>query len=180
MVGDPLPGSGGQTPDAGTNPINNGNNNGSGSGSGSGGSGSGSGTSSGSGSGSGSNTNGCIDAVTSGLGDGHHNPGQDCMNSCHNHGFTVAGTVFDSTSSSNPVAGATVRVVDANNQTVDIVTQLNGNFYTFTTVAFPLTVLATSCPNINHMSATVNQESTGVVGCNQNGCHTSGNWIHVP
>ncbi|HUJ61980.1 MAG TPA: hypothetical protein VLX92_25920, partial [Kofleriaceae bacterium] len=25
---------------------------------------------------------------------GHHNPGQDCNGSCHDHGFTLAGTLF--------------------------------------------------------------------------------------
>jgi hypothetical protein len=100
------------------------------------------------------------------------------MNGCHNHGFTIAGTVFSSASGSTAVTGATIRVVDANNQTVDIVSQLNGNFYTSTPVTFPLTVLATSCPTVDHMTATV--AGTSTIGCNKSGCHTSGNWIHIP
>ncbi len=172
MVGSPAPGPGGGTPDASTNGTSNGQNNGS--------------------NGSGSNTgvtadaavdspsNGCINAVpASQVGDGHHNPGTDCMNGCHNHGFTVAGTLFNGINSGTPVVGATIRVKDANNVTTDIVTQLNGNFYISTAVTAPLTVLATSCPNIQAMTATVSTTG-GIVGCNQTGCHVSGNRIHLP
>ena len=122
-------------------------------------------------------SNGCITKQTS-PGDGHHNAGMDCMDGCHNHGFTLAGTVFNAVNGSTAVVGATVQVIDANNQTIDIVTQNNGNFYTSTAVKFPVTVLATSCPNIQPMAATVS--GTSVVGCNQSGCHTSGNRIHLP
>jgi hypothetical protein len=121
--------------------------------------------------------NGCI-AKQASPGDGHHNPGMDCMDGCHNHGFTLAGTMFNAVNGSTAVVGATVLVVDANNKTINIVTQNNGNFYTSTAVAFPVTVLATSCPNIQPMVATVS--GTSVVGCNQTGCHTSGNRIHLP
>ncbi len=171
MVGTPAPGPGPgpSGPDAGTGGTTNGNN-----------------------TGSGSNNvtppdaamvdapgNGCINAVTANIGDGHHNPGTDCMNGCHNHGFTVAGTLYSAINSATPVVGATIRVKDANNQITDIVTQQNGNFYISTAVTAPLTVLATSCPNIQTMSATVST-SGGIVGCNQTNCHVSGNRIHLP
>ena len=93
------------------------------------------------GSGSGSGSNGCVNQVTTGLGDGHHNSGQDCMNACHNHGFTLAGTVYTSVNSNTAVTGATISVTDANGQHLKIVTQLNGNFYTSQAVAFPLTAI---------------------------------------
>jgi hypothetical protein len=133
---------------------------------------------SGSGSGSGSG-NGCINQVTTGLGDGHHNPGQDCMNACHNHGFTLAGTVYTSINSNTAVTGATISVTDANGQQLKIVTQLNGNFYTSQPVAFPVTVNASECPNIQKMTAQVVQ---GQGGCNRVGCHVSGaqGHIHLP
>lgn len=175
MVGTPAPGPGSPAPDGGNGTSNGGNGNGSNGGSG------------------GSNSgvlpdaatadapgNGCINPVSAAnYGDGHHNPGQDCMNACHNHGFTVAGTLFAGLNSATPVPGATIRVVDANNQTTDIVTQANGNFYISTAVTAPLTVLASSCPNIQRMTATVSL-SGGVVGCNQTNCHVSGNRIHLP
>ena len=133
---------------------------------------------SGSGSGSGSG-NGCINQVTANLPDGHHNPGQDCMNSCHNHGFTLSGTIYTSINSNTAVVGATVVVKDANNQTVKMVTATNGNFYTSSAIAFPITVMATECPNVSAMSAQVTQ---GQGGCNKVGCHTTGaqGHIHLP
>jgi hypothetical protein len=114
--------------------------------------------------------------VTTNLGNGHHNPGQDCMNACHNHGFTVAGTVYTTANSNTAVIGATITVKDANGQTVDIVTQQNGNFYTSTPVVFPLTVMASSCPAASKMTAQVAQ---GGGGCNQSNCHSAMR-IHLP
>jgi hypothetical protein len=132
----------------------------------------------GSGSGSGSG-NGCINQVTGALPDGHHNPGQDCMNACHNHGFTLSGTVYASLNSNTAVVGATVVVKDANNQTIKMVSATNGNFYTSQAIAFPLTVMATECPNVSAMSGQVAQ---GQGGCNKVGCHTAGaqGHIHLP
>ena len=99
------------------------------------------------------------------------------MNACHNHGFTFAGTVYNNISGGTAVIGAHIVVTDANNQKIDIYSQQNGNFYTSAAVAFPLTVLATSCPNIQHMSSTV---TTGNGGCNKTGCHVGNNQIHLP
>src|SRR5882724_2348069 len=100
--------------------------------------------------------NGCLPGTTAAaVGDGHHNAGQDCMNGCHAHGFTFAGTLYNNITGGTAVIGAHIVVTDANNQKIDIFSQQNGNFYTSATVAFPLTVLATSCPNIQHMSSTV-------------------------
>ena len=55
----------------------------------------------------------CTKIVANPLTDGHHNPGQDCLNSCHNHGFTLAGTLYTSGTGSTPINGATITVVDA-------------------------------------------------------------------
>jgi hypothetical protein len=115
--------------------------------------------------------------VTAGLSSGHHNAGQNCMDSCHNHGFTVAGTLYAGANSNTAVVGATITVKDANGQTVDVVTQQNGNFYTSTQVAFPLTVMASSCPNATKMTAQVAQ---GGGGCNQSGCHNAALKMHLP
>ncbi|MBV8756234.1 MAG: hypothetical protein JO257_03095 [Deltaproteobacteria bacterium] len=130
------------------------------------------------GSGSGSGSNGCLNQSAN-LPDGHHNPGQDCMNGCHNHGFTLSGTIYTSVNSNTAVVGATVVATDANNQVIKMVTATNGNFYTTSPVTFPVTVLATECPNITPMSA---QLTSGQGGCNKVGCHTAGaqGHIHLP
>src|SRR5690349_1038627 len=52
--------------------------------------------------------------------DGHHNPGQDCMGLCHFHGFAFAGTLMQA-DGHTPAVGATVTVVDANNNSQDLV-----------------------------------------------------------
>jgi hypothetical protein len=106
---------------------------------------------------------------------GHHNPGQDCMGPCHNHGFTLAGTLFNNGAA---VVGASITVTDASNATFDMVTMTNGNFYTSRTIAFPAHVIASSCPDIAMMSGTVAQGQ----GCNKNGCHVAGaqGQIHLP
>src|SRR5205807_3107939 len=39
------------------------------------------------------------------LGDGHHNATQDCMNGCHNHGFTLSGTLTAAANSATAVQG---------------------------------------------------------------------------
>jgi hypothetical protein len=139
----------------------------------------------GSGGGGGTGSNGCVNQVTSNIGDGHHNPGQDCMNGCHDHGFTVAGTLFTSGTSTTAITGATITVVDQQGQTVTMVSQANGNFYSTTAVGFPLTVKAVSeCPNIQSMPGTVSPEtgSTTTVGCNSSSCHQPGQqgYIHLP
>jgi hypothetical protein len=127
----------------------------------------------------GAGSNGCKNQVTSSIGDGHHNPGQNCMSACHNHGFTLAGTVYTSVTSNAAVTGASVSVTDANNQTFDMVTQANGNFWSSQAVAFPITVKASSCPAIASMTGPVAQ---GNGGCNMTGCHASGaqGHIHLP
>ena len=97
--------------------------------------------------------------------DGHHNPGQDCMNSCHFHGFAVAGTLMKA-DGHTPATGATVTIVDSNNASQDVIVGLNGNFYTFLPVAFPIRVQASMCPSVQVMTATVSKG-----GCNATDCH---------
>ena len=112
-----------------------------------------------------------------GYGDGHHNTGKNCMDGCHNHGFTVAGTVYTSATNNTGYAGATVTLTDKNNQVIDLVVQANGNFYTKNAVAFPVKVMATSCPYGAPMTA---DSTTGA--CNT--CHAqaggSAGQMHLP
>jgi hypothetical protein len=109
------------------------------------------------------------------VGDGHHHPGENCLNGCHNHGFTLAGTMTTTATSTTALVGASITVKDANGKTFDMVTQANGNFYTTTSVTFPVTVIASACPSIRPMSSSV---TAG--GCNRTGCHSlSGGAGHI-
>jgi hypothetical protein len=120
----------------------------------------------------------CRNKVAS-VGSGNHNPGEDCQGSCHNHGFTLGGTIFTAANSTTPLVGATVTVVDAAGKTVDVVSQRNGNFYTSQSLAFPVTVTASDCPNIAPM---VTKVTATMDGCNKGGCHVAGaqGVIHLP
>ena len=132
----------------------------------------------GSGSGSGSGSN-CTPLVTTNLNNGHHHPGEDCMNACHNHGFRAAGTLYKSATGITPMVGATITLKDSAGHTITMVSQTNGNFYTSQTISFPVTVSVSGCPNNATMTDPV--QSSGA-GCNQGGaCHggTQGQ-IHLP
>lgn len=117
----------------------------------------------------------CKNQVTANLGNGHHNPGQDCLNGCHDHGFTLAGTLYN-TGGTAVLAGASITVTDANNATFDMVSQSNGNFYTSRSVAFPIKVYASECPTSTPMNATIASTDGG---CNKNGCHATGAQGHI-
>jgi len=123
----------------------------------------------------------CRNTVTSGNTAGHHNPGMDCMDGCHNHGFTLAGTLYTSAAGTMIVSGATISVFDVTGKDVEIVAQTNGNFYTTEAVTYPLTAYASACPTIQTMTATI--AKTSDTGCNQTACHNSGaspGRIHLP
>lgn len=90
------------------------------------------------------------------VGDGHHNPGQNCLE-CHNGQqqpqgapiFTFAGTVFKDAAGTIPKTGATVIVIDANGTVAKAVTQANGNFYSSAALVAPYSVGASECPAAN-------------------------------
>jgi len=122
----------------------------------------------------------CKNKVTS-YGSGHHNAGQDCMQ-CHGD-FSVAGTLYTTPTGSTPIAGATITIKDASGQTEDLVTQSNGNFYSFNAHSFPITVYASECQistTSQVMVSSVQASSNG--GCNMSGCHrtTAQGHIHLP
>lgn len=108
-------------------------------------------------------------------GNGHHNAGQDCLNGCHNHGFTLAGTLYDA-GGTTALPGGTITVKDANGTKFDMVAASNGNFYTSQAIAFPITVYASSCPTSSPMTASI---ASGNGGCNKSGCHSSGAQGHI-
>ncbi len=112
---------------------------------------------------------------------GHHNPGQPCMQ-CHKSGgsgpqFTLGGTLYDGLNSSNAVNGATLRIIDANGTELALHSTLNGNFYTTQSLTFPLSVSGSSCPDTKKMISPVNANGAD---CNSAGCHDSSFRIHLP
>ena len=106
-----------------------------------------------------------------------HNAGKNCMGGCHNHGFTFAGTVVDA--AGNGVAGAEVRLLDANGKAILVHTGTNGNFRSSTSWAAPAHVGARTAANKVVMVTPLSTAANG--GCN--GCHATGGTvarIHVP
>jgi len=108
--------------------------------------------------------------------DGHHNPGQDCMGSCHNHGFTFAGTIYDG--SGTAVSGAEIRLVDSTGQGISVYAGTDGNFYTTTAWTGSAMVGARNATNTQLMVVSI---SSSQGGCNS--CHASGGTtspVHLP
>jgi len=105
------------------------------------------------------------------VGNGHHNPGLDCMQAgCHAAGgdgptFSLGGTVYTDALGAAPQVGATITIKDALGIELNLATQQNGNFYSAAQLTPPLTTYASECPGILHMTAT----ATG--NCNTGGCH---------
>ena len=82
----------------------------------------------------------CRNKITTGLDTGHHNVGQDCQQSCHNHGFVLSGTLYNSAAGGTGVAGASITFVDAAGYTGDMHTNQNGNFWWSLPVTFPVKI----------------------------------------
>ena len=89
----------------------------------------------------------CAPGICGGEG-GRMLPGSDCM-ACHRAGsdsevgrdgpfFTAAGTLYDNVYGDQPVAGATVRITDAEGKVVELTTNAVGNFYTSEPLTAPL------------------------------------------
>ena len=111
----------------------------------------------------------CKNKVTA-VGDGHHYPGMDCQEGCHNHNFSLSGTLFTGATGTTPIVGATITVKDAAGSTFEMVSQTNGNFYSGNTMQFPVTVVASSCPDAHAMVAKIMTPG----GCAAAGCHVAG------
>jgi len=99
-------------------------------------------------------------------------PGADCL-TCHNGTsneedeqprFGAAGTAFVDLGGSDPLAGALVRITDANGDTVELETNSAGNFYTTRGLVFPIGAEIEVDGTVRTMAASV-----GVGGCNS--CH---------
>lgn len=112
---------------------------------------------------------------------GEHHAGDACLG-CHGGGgdaprFSLGGTLFDALAAGGPVVGATIRVVDAAGVEVALHSARNGNFWAEQDLSFPLTVLASSCPDTRAMVAPVQQAGAD---CNAGGCHDADFQIHLP
>jgi hypothetical protein len=115
-------------------------------------------------------------AFTSQTAGSTHNMGKNCMGGCHNHGFTFAGTLTDG--AGNGVAGAEVRLVDANGKAISVYTGTNGNFHSSTSWTAPAHVGARNAANTVLMVTSLASTNGGC-----NGCHVTGGTvvpIHIP
>ena len=121
----------------------------------------------------------CVAAATGGP--TGMNTGQGCP-SCHTGSnppggiaMTLAGTVYNSSSGTTGVSGATVTVVDSAGKSIKMVTGSLGNFYSTTAVTFPASVTVSKCPDTVSMPVTISSGSC-------NGCHdgTTQARIHLP
>jgi hypothetical protein len=121
----------------------------------------------------------CRNQVTTGLDNGHHREGMDCQSSCHNHNFFLSGTLFTDGMGTGPVAGASITFIDANGFVGDMVSGTNGNFWwAALPVAFPVRLIASMCPDVKPMNATIDAAGAG---CNKAGCHgASPSRVHLP
>jgi hypothetical protein len=119
----------------------------------------------------------CVNGTTA-TDSGHHNAGFPCLD-CHTllgaPRFSVAGTLYDALAGGNPVAGATIEIIDATQNVVRLTSEQNGNFWTPVPLVFPLYVRATSCPTSTAMPTPVMAGN-----CNMMGCHDTQQRVHLP
>lgn len=121
---------------------------------------------------------------------GNHEAGHNCMSSCHNHGFTFAGTVFDANGAG--VGGAEVRLVDANGKAITVYTDnrggsSQGNFYSSQSFVGPAHVGTRNAAGSKDMFTALQTTTQGPAstGGACNACHCTGTGctvapIHLP
>lgn len=109
---------------------------------------------------------------------GEHNAGEPCL-ACHGKGegpdFSLGGTLYTALAGGSPVAGATIRVTDADGVELTVISARNGNFWIEDAIAFPVQVQASACPSTLPMVA-----PSSVGNCNASGCHDSDYRIYLP
>ncbi|HLU65356.1 MAG TPA: hypothetical protein VKZ63_03745 [Kofleriaceae bacterium] len=143
------------------------------------------------------------DDVQQAISDGHHadtggipwvyNPQngvggtQGCLGGCHKEGgaggeiYTIGGALYDRRTgdgqggwAGNPIAGATIYVIDANGKVVKMITAENGYFWSDEPVQIPLRTYASGCPDSLGMMA----NTTG--NCSSAACHGPEAKIYLP
>ena len=105
-----------------------------------------------------------------------HNAGQNCMNGCHNHGFTFAGTLTNGAGAA--VAGAEVRLVDSTGVAISVFTGPSGNFHSSTPFTGTAHVGARTATKVVNMVGTITAAGGGCNGCHATGATVAP--IHVP
>jgi hypothetical protein len=113
-----------------------------------------------------------------------HNAGKDCM-SCHMTGggeaprFSFGGTLYDA--SSNPVAGAEVRLVDTNGKATSVYTSTSGTFYSQGTgFAAPAHVGVRDAMHESDMLTALQASNGGCSSCHCTGSGCAVTPIHLP
>lgn len=114
----------------------------------------------------------CADPVEA-TSDGHHYEGLACLG-CHTGAgapeFSLAGTLYADPDGTTPLDGFNVSFVDADGSRIDVVTSLNGNFYSADPITFPVTAFVSACPDVVPMPILLT-----LGDCN--GCHVAGDRI---
>ncbi len=113
--------------------------------------------------------------------DGYHFPGEDCI-ACHRQAggappFTIGGTLYTDEQGSAPVAGATIVVDDSTGNRLEMITEVNGNFYSIDPISFPVRTYVAVCPDVVPMITDVPLASAS---CNTASCHSAGFRVHLP
>jgi hypothetical protein len=115
---------------------------------------------------------GCADPVEA-TEDGHHYEGMACL-TCHNGAtapaFTLGGTVYADPEGTTELDGLNVSLIDAAGARVDLVSGLNGNFYSTDAITFPVTAYVSACPDVVPMPILLT-----LGDCNS--CHVAGDRI---
>jgi hypothetical protein len=110
-----------------------------------------------------------------------HNQGRDCMG-CHATGggeapqFSFGGTVYDGTG--NAVAGAEIRVVDANGRATSVYSGSNGNFHGSGSLALPGHAGARNASSKALMVSSLTYGGCNKCHCTGGGCTTTP--LHLP
>jgi hypothetical protein len=109
-----------------------------------------------------------------------HNAGKDCL-TCHNGQgdpdlFSMGGTIYDG--NNNPVVGAEIRLVDANNVGFSVYSDQGGNFHSRGSFVSPAHVGARNAQNTADMVATLSYGGCNKCHCTGGGCTTTP--IHLP
>lgn len=110
-------------------------------------------------------------------------PGSNCV-ACHAPGgdrgaptWSAGGTVFQDVDGTAAANGATVRILDANDKVVELVSNTAGNFYTRQSITFPITAEIEVDGEVVKMETPVESG-----GCNE--CHAcegaAGGKLHIP
>lgn len=114
----------------------------------------------------------CADPVAT-SDDGHHFEGMACLG-CHTGStapeFTLGGTLYADPDGTTALDGLNISLVDDSGAQIDLISALNGNFYSTDPIVFPVTAFVSACPDVVPMPILL-----AVGDCNS--CHIPGDRI---